>query len=160
MIDDVQRCIDLRIDYFDKYMDIPPAVQGDVDSFFRDLTALGEQCRDATEFENAFNSQGYANRFNALIPKCKPKPYKVTKEDKKLMRKTAKEMLKENKEMIVNDALDDIALTARVEVTNKVLKENRERMIENDTFDDYTRTANRVRDVKDLFGFISKKLKK
>lgn len=156
MIDDVKRCVDMRVNYFDTYFTVPAAVQGEVNDFIRSITALGETCANATEFEAKFNSQGYSARFNSLIPKCTPKPARITKEDRKRFRSNAREIISENKEELLKDAASEAARTATLRAENALYRQNRERMIEEGTFGDYKKARDAAEDISSVAGFFKR----
>ena len=83
MVGDVKKCIDIRIDFLSQYYVVPQEMQSEVDSFMEELVVLGESCFNAAEFEGRFASAGLSDRFNAILPKCTPRPAKMTKEQKR-----------------------------------------------------------------------------
>ena len=157
MVGDVKKCIDIRIDFLSQYYVVPQEMQSEVDSFMEELVVLGESCFNAAEFEGRFASAGLSDRFNAILPKCTPRPAKMTKEQKRESRKIAGEMIAGNKKEFIKDALSDAAGYVMTDVKGELIKENRERMIEEGTSGDYTRTTNAADDVKRITRFFAKK---
>ena len=98
MMDEVKKCVDSRTKFLDEYFTIPDDMQHEVQTFITDITLLGDACSSATEFEEKFVSEGLSDRFNGILPKCTPKPVKMTKEQKQQSRTITKEMLVENRE--------------------------------------------------------------
>ena len=76
----VMQCISARCDFFEKYYSVPAEVQGEVDRFIKKLKALGETSADAAAFEAAFAAKGMQEEMNALLMRCTPRPYQMTKE--------------------------------------------------------------------------------
>ena len=130
MTDEVKKCVDIRINFFDEYFTIPEDMQNEVQAFIADITLLGNSCNSATEFEQKFVSEGLSERFNAILPKCIQKPVKMTKEQKKQSRKIAKEILAENKDELVDDALTYVANRGMNDLRDKAIAISREKMIE------------------------------
>lgn len=161
MIDEIKKCVDARVNFFDEYYTIPQEVQGEVDTFISETNLLGNSCNSATEFEEKFVSTGLSDKFTAILPKCTPKSVKMTKEQKQYSRKVAKEIIMENKdELIVDNILEHVERDVRVGVETYVATESREQMIENDTFADYTITNNIIDDTGRLAHFLKNKFKK
>ena len=160
MTDDVKKCIDLRIDYLHQYFTIPQNIEPEINCFIKNMADLGEQCTDAAEFEQRFSAEGLSNQFNAILPKCTPRPVRMTKEHRKHSREVAKEMLRENRGEIIRDVIKDTADYARLEAESEFYARNRERMIENGTFDDYTRSVNAADAAGRLFRFLGGKFRK
>ncbi|MEA4854087.1 MAG: hypothetical protein VB082_07410 [Christensenella sp.] len=160
MFNDVKRCVDARVDFFQQYYSTPQNMKNEVDCFIAELIALGENCSNATEFEERFVSTGLADRFYTILPKCTPRPVKMTKEQKHESRKIAKEIIAGNKGELLKDALTDVADTVRINAECELIKENRERMIEEGTYGDYTRMTNAADGMKRIAGFFVKKLNK
>lgn len=122
MKEDVKQYIDMKMNVIYDYFTVPESAKGDVDKVEKQICALGEECTDAAEFENRFNSSPVSAQYNMLFTKCTPKPpKKMTKEEKRAARSNVKEMFTENKgEMIremvkddlqdaVEDAVDDLS---------------------------------------------------
>ncbi|MEA4911953.1 MAG: hypothetical protein VB092_04975 [Oscillospiraceae bacterium] len=158
MTEDVKRCIDMRTDFFDAYFTVPEDVRGEVDDLVRDMTALGERCGSAAEFEECFASQGLSERFNAALARCVQKPMKRTKEQKQQSTKIAREMLRDNRAALAKDAVEQLAGAVQVEAESRFFQKRREEMIENGTFDEYTRTNNAVDALGGVVRFFKKKL--
>ena len=160
MTDEVKKCVDIRINFFDVYFTIPEDMQNEVQAFIADITLLGNSCNSATEFEQKFVSEGLSERFNAILPKCVQKPVKMTKEQKKQSRKIAKEILAENKDELVDDALTYVANRGMNDLRDKAIAISREKMIEEGTMSDYTIRKNYIEDGIRFTRFLKDKFKK
>lgn len=160
MTDEVKKCVDIRINFFDEYFTIPEDMQNKVQAFIADITLLGNSCNSATEFEQKFVSEGLSERFNAILPKCIQKPVKMTKEQKKQSRKIAKEILAENKDELVDDALTYVANRGMNDLRDKAIAISREKMIEEGTMSDYTIRKNYIEDGIRFTRFLKDKFKK
>lgn len=160
MTDEVKKCVDIRINFFDEYFTIPEDMQNEVQAFIADITLLGNSCNSATEFEQKFVSEGLSERFNAILPKCVQKPVKMTKEQKKQSRKIAKEILAENKDELVDDALTYVANRGMNDLRDKAIAISREKMIEEGTMSDYTIRKNYIEDGIRFTRFLKDKFKK
>jgi hypothetical protein len=146
MGEDIRVCVTSRTEFFEKYVVVPEAVRGDVEDFIRCVNELGDACADAGEFEARFVSQGLSDRFNSLIPRCAPKAYQMTQEDKAHSREVAKEIFREDKERIIKEAVADVADSVYVAAESEVIAQQRKRMIEDGTYDEYTRITNKIED--------------
>lgn len=160
MTDEVKKCVDIRINFFDEYFTIPEDMQNEVQAFIADITLLGNSSNSATEFEQKFVSEGLSERFNAILPKCIQKPVKMTKEQKKQSRKIAKEILAENKDELVDDALTYVANRGMNDLRDKAIAISREKMIEEGTMSDYTIRKNYIEDGIRFTRFLKDKFKK
>lgn len=160
MTDEVKKCVDIRINFFDEYFTIPEDMQNEVQAFIADITLLGNSCNSATEFEQKFVSEGLSERFNAILPNCIQKPVKMTKEQKKQSRKIAKEILAENKDELVDDALTYVANRGMNDLRDKAIAISREKMIEEGTMSDYTIRKNYIEDGIRFTRFLKDKFKK
>ena len=160
MIEEVKRCVDMRINFFDEYFTIPENMQNEVEAFITDVTLLGNGCNSATEFEEKFVSEGLSDRFNAILPRCTQKPVKMTKEQKKQSRKIAKEMLAENKDELIDDALTYVANRGMNDLRDSAIASRREKMLEDGSMSDYTITKNYVEDGISFGRFLKNKFKK
>lgn len=160
MTDEVKKCVDIRINFFDEYFTIPEDMQNEVQAFIADITLLGNSCNSATEFEQKFVLEGLSERFNAILPKCVQKPVKMTKEQKKQSRKIAKEILAENKDELVDDALTYVANRGMNDLRDKAIAISREKMIEEGTMSDYTIRKNYIEDGIRFTRFLKDKFKK
>lgn len=160
MTDEVKKCVDIRINFFDEYFTIPEDMQNEVQAFIADITLLGNSCNSVTEFEQKFVSEGLSERFNAILPKCVQKPVKMTKEQKKQSRKIAKEILAENKDELVDDALTYVANRGMNDLRDKAIAISREKMIEEGTMSDYTIRKNYIEDGIRFTRFLKDKFKK
>ena len=140
----VLQCIQVRVDFFTKYYDVPETVKAHVDAFTRDMYTLGETVENAQEFEAQFAAKGFQERLNGLLMRCAPKPYQMTKEEKTAAKETAKEIFREDRGRIIKEAgmeaLDYVSVMAEEEV----IARSREKMIEMDIHDDVTRVGNAV----------------
>ena len=67
MRDDVKICVNSRKDFFEKYYTVPDRLKAEVEKFIEDITALGERSQNAMEFEQAFQNEGYSEKFNNLL---------------------------------------------------------------------------------------------
>ena len=157
---EVKKCVDARLNLFEQYYTVPASLQGEVDAFTAAINRLGEASSSAAEFESAFASSPLQQQFNAILPQLSPKPYKMTQEDKANSRRVMKDILREDKEQIVSDAVMDAANTVKIEAESAAISQAREAMIQNGTLDDFTRASNMVQDAKNLFGFLGKKFGK
>lgn len=160
MQDDVKKCVDARLNFFDEYYTVPQSIQGEVDSFIKQMTVLGEGCANATAFEEKFVSTGLSDKFNTILPKCTPKTVRMTKEQKQQSRKYAKEILHENKEELIASTVKNVADMAVTKAKGELINANRDRMIENNTMDDYSRAHNYVTSAEEVVRFFKKKFKK
>ena len=160
MTDEVKKCVDIRINFFDEYFTIPEDMQNEVQAFIADITLLGNSCNSATEFAQKFVSEGLSERFNAILPKCIQKPVKMTKEQKKQSRKIAKEILAENKDELVDDALTYVAYRGMNDLRDKAIAISREKMIEDGTMSDYTIRKNYIEDGIRFTRFLKDKFQK
>ena len=157
---EVKKCVDARLNLFEQYYTVPASLQGEVDAFTAAINRLGEASSSAAEFESAFAISPLQQQFNAILPRLSPKPYKMTQEDKANSRRVMKDILREDKEQIVSDAVMDAANTVKIEAESAAISQAREAMIQNGTLDDFTRASNMVQDAKNLFGFLGKKFGK
>lgn len=160
MTDEVKKCVDIRINFFDEYFTIPEDMQNEVQAFIADITLLGNSCNSATEFEQKFVSEGLSERFNAILPNCIQKPVKMTREQKKQSRKIAKEILAENKDELIDDALTYVANRGMNDLRDKAIAISREKMIEEGTMSDYTIRKNYIEDGIRFTRFLKDKFKK
>lgn len=160
MKEDVRICVSSRVDFFEKYYDIPPAMQGAVASFVAETEALGESCADAGEFEARFVSVGLSQRFNDILPKCTPKAVPVTQEQKAYSRQVRRELWNEQKGQIVQDILDDVTESAAMRIESDATQARNRAMSEAGVLDEYTRVSNVVDDVKYGAKLFSKLFKK
>ena len=160
MKDDVKRCVDMRVNFFEEYYTVPEEILGEKDEFVRTINALGEECENSAVFEERFLQSGLYESFNGIIVRCVPKRRRLTKEEKAQTKKAVKQMLAENKGQIAKEILSDVADAAKTEAQSEILKKSREKMIEDDTYGEYTRTKNKIEDAAGLAGFLFKKFKK
>lgn len=160
MNSDVQKSVDAKTNHFDEYLIVPDGLRPEVDAFCAEVATLGEQCADFKTFENRFASEGFSEKFVALICQCTQKASPQTKEQRRESLKTAKSMMRENRKETAKYLADSVLTSTRVEAEGRMPKESRERMIENDTMGDYTRTKNAIEDGIGLFGFLLNKFKR
>jgi hypothetical protein len=160
MNDSVRQCVAPRADFFGQYCEVPPALQGEVDAFLADLHALAESSTDAAAFEAAFVSGGLSDRFHSLISRCTPKAYQMTAQDKAYSRQVAKEMLREDKGRILQEAASDVGESISMKVESDMITARNRAMSEAGVLDDYTRLSNNVEYAKDAAGLLGKLFKK
>lgn len=160
MRDEVRMCVAARTDFFEKYYTVPSSVQTDLDKFISEINTLGENSDDASAFEANFTSSGLSERFNTLITRCTPKPYKMTAEDKKYSRSVAMEMLKEDKNRIIKDALKDAAESVQLKAESDLITYRNRTMSDAGILDDYTRLTNNIENAAEAAGFLGKLFKK
>ena len=146
--------IDAKCNVFTEYMQVPGELQGEFESLCAEMHALGEKCTDYYQFEEQFASTGLSDRYNGLLARCTPKPVQMTAQQKQDAFSMAKEQL--SAKDIVRDAAD-MAVT---ELQQEALSMRRKKMIEDGTFNDYTRTTNKIDDAARVGRFIFNKLKK
>lgn len=154
MTQEIKVCVDSRVNFLDDYFIIPQELQKEIDTLKKEITGLGERCGGAEEFEDKFVSTGLSERFAAIIPRCTPKPHKMTKDEKKKSLDTAKEMLRENKQDIAKGALDSIAVSARVSLSGEAAERIHNQRIADGTAADITIAKNRITDAGRLLGFL------
>ena len=160
MVEEVRQCVQVRLDFFEKYFTIPAGIQGTVDGFVRDMQALGERCSNAGEFEGAFVSTGLSDRFNALVPQCTPKAVEVSQQDQQYAQQVAQEMRKERRSHLGKTIARDVVETIQMEAESELMAQNRRRMAEEGTLDEYTKASNAVDDAKIVGGFFKRLFKK
>ena len=154
MVDEVKKCVDAKINFFEEFFSVPNDLKSEMEMFIKDTQDLGEKCSSASEFEEQFSTSELLNRFNTLVSKCTPKAKKMTKEEKKQSVKIAKEILNENKEEFAKDALRETTNRIINDKRDEMLAKSRERMLEDGTFDDYTIMRNRIHGINDIVRFI------
>ena len=159
MTEEVRKCVDAKTGFFEEYFIVPNSLSDEFKRFVNETKELGESCQSAQEFESRFMSTGLSDCFNSLVSKCQPKPRKMTCDEKKHSKKVAKEILAENRENLVKDALTDIARMTANDIRDEQIAKNRERMIEDGTFADYTITRNRVEGAGRILRFLGGKFK-
>lgn len=160
MNEEIKKCIEARTSFFDEYYTIPDDLKSEVNSFIVEIKELGNGCKDVHEFEERFISTGLSEKFNEILPKCIPKPVKMTKQQKKQSVKITANILKTNKNEIINDSLNRVSQNTFNKIKDDAIDRNRKRMIANDTFDDYARSSNGLNNGGLLFGFVKKIFKK
>ena len=154
MVDEVKKCVDAKINFFEEFFSVPNDLKSEMEMFIKDTQDLEEKCSSASEFEEQFSTSEWLNRFNTLASKCTPKAKKMTKEEKKQSVKIAKEILNENKEEFAKDALRETTNRIINDKRDEMLAKSRERMLEDGTFDDYTIMRNRIHGINDIVCFI------
>ncbi len=152
----VKMCVDARLSMFSQYYEVPANVAPDVDAFCQELTALGESSPDVAAFEGAFASQGYSDRFTALLSVCVPKPYQMTAQEQAYAQETAREIFREDRARIEQEFLDDMADTVQVKLDSDLTAASRKIMTEAGVMDEYTKISNITEDI----GIIGKGFKK
>lgn len=148
MKDDIKPCVDVRLNMFRDYLEVPESVAEEYRNFEAKMLSVAEESSSATEFESHFQAEGLQDEFNSIVTKCTPKAVKMTAQQEEDSRNMAKEMVfgtsdnagaaKGLAKMVIKDAAD----IATTELHQEVLAQNRKRMIEEGTFDDYTRASN------------------
>mgnify|MGYP000794333788 CR=1 FL=1 len=83
MNSDVQKSVDAKTNYFDEYLIVPDGLRPEVDAFCAEVATLGEQCADFNTFENRFASEGFSEKFVALICHAPRKPPRKQKNNGK-----------------------------------------------------------------------------
>jgi len=156
----VNQCVATRVDFFEKYCTVPTEVAEEVKAFIADINSLGNSCSGVADFEAKFVSEGLSDRFNTLITKCPPKPYKMTEEDKQHAKETAKKIFKEDKERIINEAVADVAESATMAAESELMSQRRRSMSEAGVLDDYTRATNAIDAAARVGGFLKGLFKK
>ncbi len=160
MNDDVRKCVTMRTDFFDQYFTVPDSMKSEVDEFISNTEALGENCKDASDFESQFASKGLSDHFNALLGKCVPKAVKMTKEQKQSSKEVLKDMLYENRKDIANDALKDAAEDVMDNIHDSNIQDYHDRLIKDGTMADHTIIKNHIEDAFGLFNMLKGKKKK
>ncbi len=101
----VKNSIDARRKVIDDYYSIPPGKEELVSSLFDEMSAMGETCRDAAEFEARFQDE-FSERYNGLFTQLKIKASVTANAMKESFKqKGAKEIAK--------DAADTAAMELR-----------------------------------------------
>ncbi len=146
MREDVRVSVDARLNMFVQYFTVPPAMQGEVDSFTADIIALGERSADVSAFEAEFISSGLSDRFNGILPRLAPKAAAPTPELKEIKRQAMRETnsAKDIGKYVARSIGDHIKYVFEREAREQIQK----KMIENDTFDDFTRLSNLGDDIE------------
>ena len=162
MKEDVKQYIDMKMNVIYDYFTVPASAQNDVDTVKNKICELGEECADAAEFENRFNSSPVSAQYNMLFTKCTPKPpNKRTKEEKRAARSAVKEMFTENKgEVIremVKDDLQDAFEDAKEELSDEITDTAAAALGVNDILDDVDSTREAKETASNVFGFFRKK---
>lgn len=149
----VMQCIRTRTDFFEKYYSVPDEVRADVDAFIRRMHTIGEQSKDAQDFEAKFAADGLQEDLNGLLVRCTPRPYQMTKEEKAAAKETAKEIFREDRSRILKETAEDAADTVAVAANEELIALKRKAMVEAGVYDEYTRASNAIDMVKDPVGF-------
>ena len=158
MRDDVKICVNSRKDFFEKYYTVPDRLKAEVEKFIEDITALGERSQNAMEFEQAFQNEGYSEKFNNLLMGCVPKPVQMTDEQKEYSQSVMKDLNKDRD--FKKEFFDDVKDHVQTELNEELIAKRREIMTETGVFDEYTKVSNAVDDGGRLFGFFKKRFKK
>lgn len=154
----VKMCVDARLTMFSQYYTVPENIRADVEAFCRELTRLGEESSDVAAFESAFASQGFSDRFNALLVLCVPKPYQMNAQEQAYAQETAQEIFEEDKKRIQKELVEDIADTVQVKLDSDLHVLKRKVLNAAGVMDEYTKISNITEDIgvrkkgfKDLF---------
>ena len=156
----VMQCIQMRIDFFEKYYSVPEQLKPEVDAFIEEMKSLGEQSFDAQDFEAKFAMSGFQDRLNSLIMRCTPKPYKMTEEEKAASKATAQQIFEEDRERIRKEGVEEAVDYAAVMAEEEFSALKRQAMIETGVYDEYTRASNAIDIAKNAGGFLGKIFKK
>lgn len=166
MNQEVQVCVDAKFNVFRDYFDVPPQVQGEMDALFAKVVALGEECDNAIEFEGRFAAE-LQNEYNGMFLKCAPRAVQMTEEQKAESKRLENEMMygsNDPKKIAAAKAtrtIKDVAGIVATEAEQELIAMKRRSMIEAGTFDEYTRTTNKiddaVRGAKFIGGLFKKK---
>ena len=155
----VKMCVDARLNMFSQYYTVPENVAADVEAFCQELIALGESSPDVAAFEAAFASQGFSDRFNALLVLCVPKPYQMNAQEQAYAQETAQEIFEEDKKRIQKELVEDIADTVQVKLDSDLHVLKRKVLNAAGVMDEYTKISNIAEDIgitgkgfKGLFG--------
>jgi len=153
MDENIKNSINMRTSFFEEYYIVPQEVKPEVDAFIDEINLLGETSSDAMDFESRFAATGLSEQFNVLLTKCTPKAYKMSKEEKQVVKETKKEMFdgKEFAKHIAKETLDYASVMAEEEL----IAQSRKRMIEDDVYDDYTRASNALDIAERAGGFLT-----
>ncbi len=149
----IMQCICVRTDFFEKYYSVPGNVQAEVDDFISKMHSIGEQSKDAQDFETKFAENGLQNVLNSLLSRCTPKPYKMTKEEKAVAKETAKKIFEEDRSRILKEGVEEAIDYSSVMAEEELMALKRKAMIEAGVYDEYTRASNAIDMIKDPKGF-------
>ena len=147
MTDEVRTCVSARTDFFGKYMQVPPALQPELDSFLERINALGEQSANAGEFEQKFQQSGLSDLFNSLVTRCTPQAYQMTAEDQAYSRQVAKEIFREDKGRILKEEAEYLQDSLQLRVESDINTARIRKMSEAGVLDEHTKASNLVDDV-------------
>lgn len=154
----VKLSVDARLKLLTENYKVPEALQGEVEAFVRDITALGEAAPDSVAFEEQFNSSGLSERFCALLPRLTPIAHKLTAEEKAAAKETYREMVPKSE--IADKIADDVKESVELKLESDLISAGRGVLNEAGVLDDYTRISNRVEDAGRLGKFIGNLFKK
>lgn len=154
MTDEVRRCVEAKTGFLVEYFSFPGHLQEEADGFIRDTEALGESCGSAVEFEQNFTSSGLSDRFNALVSKGTPKARKMTREEKRRSMSIAGDILYEQKDEMVKEAVSDVIDDFIGDKQEEQMERQRRQMIEDGTMADYTIRRNRIEAVGETARFL------
>ena len=160
MNDYIKQCVNSRVDFFNKYYMVPAELKPEVEAFINEINKLGDAATDAVDFENKFASSELSERFNSLLTRCTPKAYNMTNEEKQHSKETAKEIFKEDRSRIIQEAADEAVEHATIMANEELIAKRRELMIEEGVFDAYTRASNAVDIITESGNFLKKLFKK
>ena len=160
MNDYIVQCVNLRVDFFNKYYTVPAELKPEVEAFINEINKLGDAATDAVDFENKFASSELSEHFNGLLTRCIPKAYNMTNEEKQHSKETAKEIFKEDRSRIIKEAAEEVVEHATIMANEELIAKRREVMIEAGVFDEYTRASNAVDIITESGSFLKKLFKK
>lgn len=148
MKEDIKSCVDVRINMFRDYLEVPESIAEEYKNFEAKMLSIAEESSSVTEFEDQFQVEGLQDEFSSIVTKCVPKAVGMTAEQKNESLNMAKETMFGTSDNagaakgLAKMVIKDVADIATTELHQEVLSQNRKRMIEEGTFDDYTRASN------------------
>ena len=159
MTQDVQVCVNARLDFFTKYYSVPAPMVPEVDAFVHQLYELAERSANAMEFEQGFATELSA-RFNGLLPRLQPVAQQLTPQQQEQARQNYQQMRQERGESLADDVASEFADDVAMKMESEMIAGARKRMIEDGTFGQYTRATNAVEDAQYLGGFLGRLFKR
>ena len=109
----VKQSIEARKMAFTNAYEINSDIKMKIDDLFSRINALGESCKNITEFENKFSTsslnQEYIDLFTKIGTTCKP----IVHENNNADVKSDKEYIKDEVESDIKYAVDDLTMPAR-----------------------------------------------
>lgn len=154
------QCIQIRVDFFEKYYSVPSELEPEVTGFVARMKALGEQSTDAQDFEAKFAAQGLQEQMNSVLMRCRPKPYNMTEAEQAAAKEAAKEIFMEDRSRIAEEAAAEAADYAAVMGGEEIASLKRRAMVEAGVYDEYTRVSNAIDIAKDAGGLFKGLFKK